>query len=104
MFKGDLIDWLTVCGLGIPTMIVSEAKNPVEVQSTSLDMLTIPVWHWKPRESLESHLSSVCVGIQVELVLIAVKGCHSNRADELVSKNDGKQAKKQSFLPQCSFL
>lgn len=50
-----------------------EAKSPVEVQSRSLDMLTIPVWHWKPGESLGSHLSSVCVGIQAELVLIAVK-------------------------------
>ena len=32
------------------------------------------------------------------------QGSHSNRADELVSKNDVKQAKKQSFLPQCSSL
>ena len=52
---------------------------------------------------LENFQSTVCVGILKKCILTPVKECLSIRIDELASKSEGKQAKKQSFLPPYPF-
>lgn len=74
-----------------------KAKNPVAVQLSRRDVLSVP-WYWSPRGFRETCSSAVSVEVLKKWVLIPEKECLSDSPDELARKNRGKQAKSKGFL------
>lgn len=73
LLKWDLLDCLTGCGLGSPTLAVSRGKrNPVADQSTRVHVSTVPVWFWSPGRLLEGCCISIYAGILKNFHLMPV--------------------------------
>lgn len=85
----------------VPVVLVVHAghdwKAENKVHPMSLDVSAIPVWCQSTGGCLESCWASVDTGIPKRWFLKSAKERHSNRRDELASKNEIEQAK-TSFL------